>query len=403
MAKRDYYEVLGLSKGASADDIKSAYRKAALKWHPDRWVSGSEEEKKTAEANFKEASEAYSVLSDPDKKARYDQFGFAGMDGGQAGGGAGGFDFGGMDLNDLLRQVFGQGFNFGGGGGSFGGFESFFGGGRQSSGPRTYRGRDIRTSVSLTLEEIASGVEKEVSLERNRPCPDCQGRGAKNASDIKTCPQCNGSGQTQQVVNSLFGRTMTYTTCAHCAGAGKVVTNPCRSCGGTGLVRKRETVKVKIPAGVEEGMQLKISGEGHSAPNNGVNGDLLVVIKQTAHPSLLRDGNNLYYTQIISVMDAMLGTEISVPGIEGPLKVKIEPGTQSGTILRQKGKGLPSFNSYGFGSGKGDLYVKILVWIPRKLDRDQRKAFEAMRDEKAFTPDLNRDDRELFDKEKTLF
>ena len=272
--KRDYYEVLGVTKSATADEIKAAYRKLALKWHPDRWVNASDAEKKTAEENFKEAAEAYSVLSDPDKKARYDQYGFAGD---QMGGG--GFDFGGFDLNDILRNVFGGGFNFGGGGFDFG-FGGSQGGQTQT---RTYRGRDIRTSVKLTLEEIATGCEKEVTIERNRPCPDCGGKGTKNTSDVKTCPNCNGRGQTQRVVNSLFGRAVSYETCPQCGGEGKVITNPCRRCNGTGLERRRETVRVKIPAGVEEGMQVTVRGEGHSAMRGGTNGDLLVVIKEETH------------------------------------------------------------------------------------------------------------------------
>ncbi len=291
--KRDYYEVLGVTKSASADEIKAAYRKLALKWHPDRWVNASDAEKKTAEENFKEAAEAYSVLSDPDKKARYDQFGFAGD---QMGGG-GGFDFGGFDLNDILRNVFGGGFNFGGGGFDF----SFNGSQSSHTQTRTYRGRDIRTSVKLTLEEIATGCEKEVTIERNRPCPDCGGKGTKNASDVKTCPNCNGRGQTQRVVNSLFGRAVSYETCPQCGGEGKVITNPCRRCNGTGLERRRETVRVKIPAGVEEGMQVTVRGEGHSAMRGGTNGDLLVVIKvqpaprreqPVLHADHLRDGRN---------------------------------------------------------------------------------------------------------------
>ncbi len=388
--KRDYYEVLGLAKGASESDIKSAYRKAAIKWHPDKWVNGTDAEKKNAEEKFKEASEAYSVLSDPDKKARYDQYGFAGVDG------AAGPDFsqGFGNLNDILNSIFGGGF---GGFSGFGGFD--FGGGGSQNQQRVYRGRDIRTSVTLTLEEIANGVEKEVSIERSRPCPDCNGQGTKNSSDVKTCPQCQGRGQVQHVVNSLFGRTMTYSTCPQCNGEGKVINNPCRSCSGTGLVRKRETVKVKIPAGVEAGMQLTVRGEGHAAPHNGVNGDLLVVIKEVDHPQLKRDGDNLFYSQIISVMDAMLGCEITVPCIDGSYKVKVDAGTQSGTVLKLRGKGLPSVNGYG----KGDLYVKILVWIPRKLSRAEKEKMESMRQSESFKPDLSRDDKALFDKEKKIF
>ncbi|MBQ0149188.1 MAG: molecular chaperone DnaJ [Bacteroidales bacterium] len=389
--KRDYYEVLGLQKGASADDIKGAYRKAALKWHPDRWVSGTDAEKKTAEEKFKEASEAYSVLSDPDKKARYDQFGFSGVDG------ASGPDFsqGFGDLNDILNNLFGGAF----GGGSFGGFNFGGFGGGNSSQKKVYRGRDIRTRVKLTLEEIANGCEKEITIERSRPCQDCGGKGTKNSSDIKTCPTCNGRGQIQHTVNSLFGRTMTYSTCPQCNGEGKIVSNPCKSCGGTGLIRRKETVKVKIPAGVEGGMQITVRGEGHSAPHNGVNGDLLLIIEEIENAQLKRDGNNLFYTHVISVADAILGCEISVPAINGSEKVKVEAGTQSGTVIKLRGKGLASVNSYG----KGDLYVKILVWIPRKLSRSEKEVIENLRDSGSVRPDPTREDKALFEKESKYF
>ena len=390
--KRDYYEVLGVAKTASAEEIKSAYRKLALKWHPDRWVSGTDAEKKTAEDNFKEAAEAYSILSDPDKRAKYDQYGFAAE---QMGGGAGGFDFGGMDINDFLRNIFGGGFGF-----DFGGFGGGFGG-SSDAGQRVVRGRDIRTSVKLTLEEIANGCEKEISLERARPCPDCGGRGAKNASDIKTCPTCNGQGRVRQQTRSLFGMGYTIGTCPQCNGAGKIVTNPCRRCNGTGLERRRELVKVKIPAGVEDGMQITIRGEGHAAPQGGQNGDLLVVINEQPHPQLQRDGNNLFHTRIISVMDAMLGTEISVPCLDGSYKVKVEPGTQSGTVVKLRGKGLPSVQ--GYGRGTGDLYVKFQVWVPHKLSRQEKETLEKMRASSSFTPDLTREDKNTFDKVKNIF
>ncbi|MCR5352281.1 MAG: molecular chaperone DnaJ [Bacteroidales bacterium] len=390
--KRDYYEVLGLQKGASADDIKGAYRKAALKWHPDRWVSGSDAEKKTAEAKFKEASEAYSVLSDPDKKAKYDQFGFAGVEGAGAQDWSQGFG----NLNDILNNLFGGAF---GGFGGFGGFEGFggFGGGQQ--GQRVQRGRDIRTRVKVTLEEIANGCEKEVTIERNRPCPDCDGRGARNASDVRTCPTCKGTGQVQTVTNTLFGRAINYATCPNCGGTGKVVSNPCPTCKGTGLVRQRETVKVRIPAGVEDGMQLTLRGEGHAAAHGGINGDLLVIVEEQPHAQLKRDGQNLFYTRVISVADAMLGCEIQVPGLDGPQRIKLDPGTQSGTVQRLRGKGLPSVN--GYGMNRGDLYVKILVWIPRKLSRSEREAVEKLRE--AFRPDPNREDKTLFEKESQYF
>ena len=385
--KRDYYEVLGLQKGASADDIKAAYRKAALKWHPDRWVSGTDAEKKTAENNFKEASEAYSVLSDPDKKAKYDQFGFAGVDGAGQQDWSQGFG----NLEDILNNLFGGA--FGGFGGGFGGF-NFGGGSARSNASRTMRGRDIRTRVRLTLEEIANGCEKEVTIERNRPCPDCSGKGTRNSSDIKTCPTCKGNGQVQHVANSLFGRTISYSTCPQCNGTGKIVNNPCRKCSGTGLVRVRETVKVKIPAGVENGMQITVPGEGHSAPQNGINGDLLIVVEEQPHATLKRDGNNLFTTKVISVADAIL---VEIPTLGGTERKKLDPGTQSGTVLSFRGKGMPSVNGYG----RGDLYVKILVWIPRRLSRSEREAIESMK--QSMSPDPNREDRNLFEKESKYF
>jgi len=389
--KRDYYEVLGIQKSATEDEIKQAYRKAALKWHPDRWVSGTEEEKKTAEEKFKEASEAYSVLSDPQKKAKYDQFGFAGVDSGAGPDFSQGFG----NLNDILNDLFGGAF-----GGSFGGFNFGFGGQQSaSSSSRVLRGRDIRTRVKLTLEEIATGCEKEVTIERNRPCEHCDGRGTKNASDIKVCPTCKGSGQVQHVANSLFGRTVTYATCPQCNGEGKIVSNPCSHCKGTGLERKKETVKVKIPAGVEDGMQITVRGEGHSAPRGGVNGDLLIVIEEVSHAQLRRDGQNLFYTRVISITDAILGTEITVPCLGGSQKLKIDAGTQSGTVMRMRNQGLPSVNSYG----KGDLYVKILVWIPKKLRGEDKAAIEKLAQSSAVKPDPSREDKALFEKESQYF
>ncbi|MBR5198268.1 MAG: molecular chaperone DnaJ [Bacteroidales bacterium] len=390
MAKRDYYEVLGVDKSASADEIKKAYRKMAVKYHPDKNPGD-----KAAEEKFKEAAEAYSVLSDADKKAKYDQFGHAGVDGA-------GPDFSGGfgNLNDILNDLFGGG--FGGFGGGFGGFSGFGGGfgGSQQRQQRVYRGRDIRVRVKLTLEEIAKGVEKEISIEKSVPCSECGGKGAKNSSDIKTCPGCNGTGQVQRVVNSFLGQTVTYSTCQQCGGEGKIISNPCRSCGGTGLVRKRETIKVKIPAGVEAGMQLTIQGEGHAAKNNGINGDLLVVIEEQAHPDLKRDGNNLYYTKVISMPDAVLGAEVEIPCLDGKQKIKVEPGTQSGEVVRLRGKGLPTVNGYG---GTGDLYVKIAVWIPRKLDKEDKAAIEALRNKEGFQPNPSKEDKSFFDRIKDLF
>lgn len=386
MAKRDYYEVLGVDKSASADEIKKAYRKLAVKYHPDKNPGDKE-----AEEKFKEAAEAYSILSDADKKARYDQFGHAGVDG-AAPDFSGGFG----NLNDILNDLFGGA--FGGGFGGFSGFGGGFGGGQRQQ--RTYRGRDIRVRVKLTLEEIAKGVEKEISIEKSVPCPECGGKGAKNSSDIKTCSACKGTGQVQRVVNSFLGQTVTYSTCQQCGGEGKVITNPCRSCGGTGLVRKRETIKVKIPAGVEAGMQLTIQGEGHAAKNNGINGDLLVVIEEQEHPELKREGNNLYYTKIISMPDAILGAEVEVPCLDGPYKIKVDAGTQSGTVVRLRNKGLPTVNGYG---GTGDLYVKFAVWIPKKLDREEKAVIESLRNKEAFKPNPSKEDKSFFDKIKDLF
>ena len=385
MAKRDYYEVLGVDKSASADEIKKAYRKLAIKYHPDKNPGNKE-----AEEKFKEAAEAYSVLSDADKKAKYDQFGHAGVDGA-------GPDFSGGfgNLNDILNDLFGGAFG-GGFGGGFGGFGGFGSGQRRE---RVYRGRDIRVRVKLTLEEIARGVEKEISIEKNVPCPDCGGRGARNSSDIKTCPACNGTGQVQRVVNSFLGQTVTYSTCQQCGGEGKVISNPCHTCNGTGLVRQRETIKVKIPAGVEAGMQMTVQGEGHAAKNNGINGDLLVVIEEQEHPDFRREGSNLLYTKVISVVDAMLGCEVDIPCLDGKQKIKVEPGTQSGTVTRLRGKGLPSVNSYG----TGDLYVKIAVWIPKKLTKEEKALFESMRHNESFKPNPSKEDKSFFEKLKDLF
>ena len=389
MAKRDYYEVLGVDKSASADEIKKAYRKLAVKYHPDKNPGDKE-----AEEKFKEAAEAYSILSDSDKKAKYDQFGHAGVDGA-------GPDFSGGfgNLNDILNDLFGGA--FGGGFGGFSGFGGGFGGGRPGQRQqRVYRGRDIRVRVKLTLEEIAKGVEKEISIEKSVPCTECGGKGAKNSSDVKTCSACGGTGQVQRVTNSLFGQTVTYSTCQQCGGEGKIITNPCRNCGGTGLVRKRETIKVKIPAGVEAGMQLTIQGEGHAAKNNGINGDLLVVIEEQEHPNLKREGNNLYYTKIISMPDAILGAEVEIPCLDGPYKIKVDSGTQSGTVVRLRGKGLPTVNGYG---GTGDLYVKFAVWIPKRLDREDKALIESLRDKEAFKPNPTKEDKSFFDKLKDLF
>ncbi len=383
--KKDYYEVLGVDRNASADEIKKAYRKLAIKYHPDKNPGNKE-----AEEKFKEAAEAYSVLSDADKKTRYDQFGHAGVEGA-------GPDFSGGfgNLNDILNDLFGGA--FGGGFGGFSGFGGFGGGTRQQ---RVSRGRDIRVRVKLTLEEIASGVEKEISIEKSVPCTECSGKGAKNSSDIKTCPACNGTGEVQRVTNSFLGQTITRSTCQQCNGEGKIISNPCRNCSGSGLVRKRETIKVRIPAGVEAGMQLTLQGQGHAAKNNGINGDLLVVIEEQEHPNLKREGNNLYYTKIISVPEAILGSEAEIPCLDSNYRIKVEPGTQSGKVVRLRGRGLPSVNGYG---GIGDMYVKFAVWIPKKLDKEDKALIESLRGKESFRPDPSKDDKGFFEKLKGLF
>ena len=251
----------------------------------------------------------------------------------------------------------------------------------------------------MTLEEIARGAEKEISLERNVPCQDCGGKGARNSADIKPCPACKGTGQVKRVVNGIFGQTVTYSTCQQCGGEGKIVTNPCRTCGGTGLVRKKETVKVNIPAGVENGMQLTIRGGGHAAKNNGINGDLLVLIEEIEHPDFKREGNNLTYTKVISVIDAMLGATVEIPCIDGNYKIKVEPGTQSGTVVRLKGKGLPTVNGYG----TGDMYVRLMVWIPKKLSKSEKEVFESMRGNDSFTPSPSKEDKSFFERLRDMF
>lgn len=381
--KRDYYEVLGVNRNASPEEIKKAYRKLAIKYHPDKNPGDKE-----AEEKFKEAAEAYSILSDADKKARYDQYGHAGVEGA-------GPDFSGFtDLNDFVNEFLGGAF-----GGGFSGFGNFGSRGGQRQQQRVYRGRDIRVRVKLTLEEIANGAEKEVTIERSVPCSECNGKGAVNSADIKTCPACNGTGQTARVTSSFLGQRVLYSTCQQCGGDGHIISKPCRTCGGTGLVRKRETIKVKIPAGIEAGMQMTVQGQGHAAKNNGINGDLLIVIEEQEHPDFKRDGSDLLYTKVISITDAILGTDIDIPCLDGTYKVTVEPGTQSGTVIRLRGKGLPELNSYG----KGDLYVKLAVWIPRKLDRKEKELFESLRKSDSLKPNPTKEDKSFFDKLKNLF
>lgn len=371
MAKRDYYEVLGVSKDATADVIKKAYKKAAIQYHPDRQGDKSEAEKKEAEEKFKEAAEAYSVLSDPDKRARYDQFGHAGM-GGAAGGG---FNGQGMDMNDIF-SMFGDIF----GGGGFGGFGGFGGGGGRTQQTR-YRGSDLRVKVKLNLQEISSGVTKKFKLKKYVTCTHCNGSGAEgNATE--TCPECKGTGRVIRTQQSIFGMMRTETACPNCGGEGKIIKNKCRHCNGDGIIMGEEVVEVNIPAGVVEGMQLSMRGKGNAGKHNGVNGDLLIHIEEEKHPQLIRDENDLVYSLLLDIPTATLGGVAEIPTIDGAARVNIEPGTQPGKVLRLRGKGLPSVNGYG----RGDIVVNVSVYIPETLSKEEKKSMENFKNSDNFKP-----------------
>lgn len=377
MAKRDYYDVLGVTKNATESEIKKAYRKLALKYHPDK-----NPDNKEAEEKFKEAAEAYDVLSNAEKKQRYDQFGHAGM-GGAAGGGFGG----GMNMDDIFSQ-FGDIF-----GGAFGG--GFGGGGR---GRRVNKGSNLRVKVKLTLEEIANGVTKKIKVNKYVGCKTCNGSGAKDG-DFDTCNTCHGTGNVTRVTNTILGQMQTSSTCPACGGEGKSIKNKCTSCYGEGIVRDEEVISVDIPAGVEEGMQLSVSGKGNAAARGGIPGDLLVVIEEIPHEKLVRDGVNLYYDLYISFPDAVLGTSVEVPTINGKAKIKIQEGTQSGKILRLKGKGLPSVQRYG----TGDLLININVWTPQNLSSDEKKTMEKLQNSGSFTPTPTGKEKSFFSRVKEFF
>ncbi len=371
MAKRDYYEVLGVDKSASADEIKKAYRKKAIQYHPDKNPGDKE-----AEEKFKEAAEAYEVLSNPDKRARYDQFGHEGMSG--AGGFDGGFGGGqGMSMDDIF-SMFGDIF---GGHGGFGGF-SGFGGGGSSQAQRKFRGSDLRVKVKLSLKDIANGTTKKFKLKKYVPCSHCHGTGAEGNSGTETCPTCKGSGHILRTQQSIFGMMQTQTVCPQCNGEGKIIKNKCKECGGEGIVYGEEVVEVKIPAGVAEGMQLSMSGKGNAGRHNGIPGDLLIQIEEEPHPELIRDENDLVYNLLLSIPMAALGSTVEIPTIDGKAKVKIEPGTQPGKVLRLRGKGLPNVNGYG----NGDLLVNVSVYIPETLSKDEKNALEKMQDSENFKP-----------------
>ena len=365
MAKRDYYEVLGVDRNASANDIKKAYRKLAIQYHPDKNPGDKE-----AEEKFKEAAEAYSVLSDADKKARYDQFGFEGV----SGAGAGGFSGAGMDMNDIF-SMFGDIF---GGRGGFGGFGGFGGG---SAGPQKHRGRDLRVKAKLTLQEIANGTTKKFKLKKYVACTHCNGSGA-NGNSYETCPECKGTGRIIRTQQSFFGMMRSEVACPHCNGEGKIIKDKCNHCNGDGIVLGEEVVEVQIPAGVVEGMQLSMRGKGNAGKRNGINGDLLIVIEEEKHPDLIRDENDLIYSLLLDIPTATLGGFAEIPTIDGKAKVTIDPGTQPGKVLRLRGKGLPTLNGYG----KGDIVVNISVYIPETLSKEEKKTIEIFRESDNFRP-----------------
>jgi len=379
MAKRDYYEILGVEKGAGADEIKKAYRKIAIKYHPDK-----NPDDPTAEDKFKEAAEAYEILSDQDKRARYDRFGHQGVSGGGSGH---------MNMEDIFSQF---GDIFGGGGGSP--FESFFGGGGRG-GRRVRKGTNLRIKLKLDLEEIANGVEKKIKVKRYVACNACQGNGSKNGAALQTCPGCQGTGQVKKVVNTMLGQMVSTSTCPTCDGEGKKVTQKCDVCQGEGRELREEVIPINVPAGVADGMQLSMSGKGNVPERGGVAGDLLIQIEEEVHPVLKRDGNNVIFDQYISFVDASLGANIEVPTIEGKVKIKIDPGTQGGKILRLRGKGIKDINGYG----KGDQLIHINVWTPKNVSNEERQLLEKLRNSDNFTPHPGKHEKGFFDKMKEYF
>ncbi|MCC4228750.1 molecular chaperone DnaJ [Zunongwangia profunda] len=370
--KEDYYDILGISKGASAAEIKKAYRKMAIKYHPDKNPGDNE-----AENKFKKAAEAYEVLGNEEKRAKYDRFGHQAFEGGGFGGG------GGMNMDDIFSQfgdIFGGGF-----GGGFSGFGGFGGGGQ-----RRAKGSNLRIRVALTLEEIANGVEKKIKVKRKVQAP---------GTTYKTCSTCNGTGQVTRVTNTILGRMQTASPCTTCGGSGQMINQKPADADAQGLKVQEEMVSIKIPAGVEDGMQLKVSGKGNEAPGNGIPGDLLVAIEEKAHESLQREGDNLHYDLYISISEAALGASKEIQTVNGKVRIKIEPGVQSGKILRLRGKGVNSLNGYG----KGDLLVHVNVWTPKTLTKDQKEFFEKMANDENFQPNPEKSDKSFFEKVKDMF
>ncbi len=385
--KRDFYDVLGVGKSANADEIKKAYRKAAIKYHPDK-----NPDNKEAEDKFKEAAEAYDVLSDDQKRARYDQYGHAGM-GGAAGGGAGGyggFGGGGFSMDDIFS-------NFGD---IFGGH--FSGGGRggySRGGERVNRGSDIRVKVKLTLQEIAEGVTKKLNITKMVTCDKCSGTGAKTSTSFATCHTCNGSGYVTRIENSFFGRIQTQGVCPTCNGTGKIITEKCDKCHGNGAIKGSEIVEIKIPAGVGEGMALNVSGKGNAAVHGGVNGDLQVMIEEEHNPELIRDGNDLIHNLNITVTMALLGGTVEIPTIDGRAKIKISAGTHAGKVLRLNGKGLPDVNGYG----RGDILVVVDITIPSNLNSEEKKLVEKLDKLPSFEKAESVKNQNIFERMKNFF
>jgi molecular chaperone DnaJ len=384
--KRDYYEVLGVSKDASEDEIKKAYRKLAIKYHPDRNPGDKE-----AEEKFKEAAEAYEVLHDPNKRRQYDQFGFNGPQGG-----FGGFGGGGMDMDDIFT-MFGDIF---GGHSGFGGFGGFGGGGQQHS-QRVYRGSDLRLKVKLSLQDIASGVTKRFKVREDVTCEQCKGTGAEGGAQPETCPTCHGSGMVSRSVRSMFGIMTTQTECPTCHGEGTVIKNKCKACDGTGVVKGDKIVEVNIPAGVEEGMVLNVHGKGNAGPHNGVPGDIQVLIEEEKSDTFVRDKQDVIYNLLLDFPTAALGGDAEIPTIDGKkIALKIAPGTQPGNVVRLRGKGLPAVK--GYGSGKGDIVVNMSVFVPKTLDKNERKAIEQLRESENFKGDSSTK-KSIFEKFKNYF
>jgi molecular chaperone DnaJ len=362
-AKRDYYEVLEVSKTATGDEIKKAYRKKAIQYHPDKNPGDKESEER-----FKEAAEAYEVLSDEQKRAQYDRFGHNAPGGFGGGGGGGGFS-----MDDIFSQ-FGDIF-----GGHFGGFSGF---GGSSGGRRTRRGSDLRVKVKLTLKEVAQGVEKKIKVNKYVSCSHCSGTGAENGTAYTTCNTCHGSGTVNRVANTIFGQMQTQTTCPTCQGEGTSITKKCPHCTGEGIVREDEVISIRIPAGVAEGMQLSMSGKGNAARRGGVNGDLLILVEEEKHPELIRDENDLIYNLLLSFPQAAMGSTVDIPTVDGKAKVKIEPGTQPGKVLRLRSKGLPSVNGYG----TGDLLINISIYVPEKLSDSEKSIINGLENSPNFEP-----------------